>query len=156
MCAGSSAVVHRSRTAGRLPAHASSCGLVLLAHAPRHVREAYLRGPLAAFTEHTTTDPTILRRMLQTAQFDVPEQLLSIFEPERDGMLGVRHWNQKYEGTIAATAELSSLRVPLRILDRTSTWLDAPQYAQQRAAHPLLVLRYASPMMAKSLQEATF
>ena len=61
-----SAVVHRSRTAGRLPAHASSCGLVLLAHAPRHVREAYLRGPLAAFTEHTTTDPTILRRMLQT------------------------------------------------------------------------------------------
>lgn len=60
------AVINRSRTAGRLPAHASSCGLVLLAHAPRHVREAYLRGALAAFTERTTTDPTVLRRMLQT------------------------------------------------------------------------------------------
>ena len=38
------AVIHRSKTAGRLPAHASSCGLVLLAYAPKHVREAYLRG----------------------------------------------------------------------------------------------------------------
>ncbi|MCD1287387.1 MULTISPECIES: IclR family transcriptional regulator [unclassified Brevibacterium] len=61
-----SAVIHRSKTAGRLPAHASSCGLVLLAHAPKHVREAYLRGPLAAITERTTTDPTELRRMLAT------------------------------------------------------------------------------------------
>lgn len=60
------AVVHRSKTAGRLPAHASSCGLVLLAHAPKHVREAYLRGPLTAFTPNTTTDPVRLRRMLGT------------------------------------------------------------------------------------------
>ncbi|AZT96258.1 IclR family transcriptional regulator [Brevibacterium aurantiacum] len=60
------AVIHRSKTAGRLPAHASSCGLVLLAHAPKHVREAYLRGPLAAITEKTTTDPAVLRTMLTT------------------------------------------------------------------------------------------
>lgn len=60
------AVIHRSKTAGRLPAHASSCGLVLLAHAPSHVREAYLRGDLTAFTPNTTTDPAQLRRMLST------------------------------------------------------------------------------------------
>ena len=58
------AVIHRSKTAGRLPAHASSCGLVLLAYAPKHQREAYLRGPLAAITEKTTTDPASLRTML--------------------------------------------------------------------------------------------
>lgn len=58
------AVIHRSRTAGRLPAHASSCGLVLLAHSPKHVREAYLRGKLTAFTHNTTTDPAVLRKML--------------------------------------------------------------------------------------------
>ena len=57
------AVIHRSKTAGRLPAHASSCGLVLLAYAPKHVREAYLRGPLSAITEKTTTDPAALRKM---------------------------------------------------------------------------------------------
>src|SRR5699024_5539784 len=60
------AVVHRSKTAGRLPAHASSCGLVLLAYAPKHVREAYLRGPLNALTERTTTEPAALRTMLST------------------------------------------------------------------------------------------
>ncbi|RBP62770.1 IclR family transcriptional regulator [Brevibacterium sanguinis] len=60
------AVIHRSKVAGRLPAHASSCGLVLLAHAPKHVREGYLRGDLASLTPNTTTDPARLRRMLAT------------------------------------------------------------------------------------------
>ena len=36
-------VVNEARVAGRLPAHVSSSGMVLLAFSPRHVQESYLR-----------------------------------------------------------------------------------------------------------------
>ena len=40
------AVVNYTRIAGRLPLHASSSGLVLLAHAPRDLQESVLAGPV--------------------------------------------------------------------------------------------------------------
>ncbi|MGN8554142.1 UNVERIFIED_CONTAM: IclR family transcriptional regulator [Microbacterium sp. SLM126] len=53
-----------TRIAGRLPLHASSSGLVLLAHAPAALRERVLAGPLRALAPETVTDPALLRRLL--------------------------------------------------------------------------------------------
>jgi len=53
-----------TRIAGRLPLHASSSGLVLLAHAPAALRERVLAGPLRALSPETVTDAARLRRLL--------------------------------------------------------------------------------------------
>lgn len=53
-----------TRIAGRLPLHASSSGLVLLAHADPAVRERVLAGPLRALSRETVTDPAALRGIL--------------------------------------------------------------------------------------------
>lgn len=53
-----------TRVAGRLPLHASSSGLVLLAFAPPAVREAVLAQPLRPVGPRTITDTTTLRRVL--------------------------------------------------------------------------------------------
>ncbi|RUA27212.1 MAG: IclR family transcriptional regulator, partial [Actinobacteria bacterium] len=45
-----------TRIAGRLPLHASSSGLLLLAYAPSPVRERVLAGPLRAVARETVTD----------------------------------------------------------------------------------------------------
>ena len=58
------AVINYSRVAGRLPLHASSSGLVLLANAPGDLRERVLSGPLPAYTDKTITHPARLRRVL--------------------------------------------------------------------------------------------
>ena len=58
------AVVNYSRVAGRLPAHASSSGLVLLAHAASDARERALSSRLDRFTGATITEPAALRRAL--------------------------------------------------------------------------------------------
>ncbi|MFB7892248.1 IclR family transcriptional regulator [Microbacterium sp. NPDC056044] len=53
-----------TRIAGRLPLHASSSGLVLLAHAPSALRERVLAGPLRALAPETVTDAARLRRLI--------------------------------------------------------------------------------------------
>ena len=53
-----------ARVAGRLPLHASSSGLVLLAAAPADVVERVLAAPLARLAPETITDPEVLRRKL--------------------------------------------------------------------------------------------
>lgn len=58
------AVINLTRIAGRLPLHASSSGLVLLAHAPAALQEEVLSCPLESFTPSTITDPTRLRSLL--------------------------------------------------------------------------------------------
>ncbi|MFD0687793.1 IclR family transcriptional regulator [Actinomadura fibrosa] len=58
------AVVNITRIAGRLPLHASSAGLVLLAHGSAEVRERIARGPLPALTPHTIADERALRAEL--------------------------------------------------------------------------------------------
>jgi DNA-binding IclR family transcriptional regulator len=50
--------------AGRLPLHASSSGLVLLAHADRALRERVLGAPLAPVGPETVTDVRTLRAIL--------------------------------------------------------------------------------------------
>lgn len=53
-----------TRIAGRLPLHASSSGLVLLAHAAPGVRERVLTTPLRAVSKETVTDAATLRTLL--------------------------------------------------------------------------------------------
>lgn len=53
-----------TRIAGRLPLHASSSGLVLLAYADRDLQERILDGPLLPVTKETITDAAALRRKL--------------------------------------------------------------------------------------------
>lgn len=49
----------------RLPLHASSPGLILLAFGPPQVWRALARQPLRRFTSRTITDPTTLRRVIE-------------------------------------------------------------------------------------------
>ena len=60
------AVVNYTRIAGRLSLHASSAGLVLLAHAEPDLQEQVLAAPLKAYTPATPTDEGQLRRILAT------------------------------------------------------------------------------------------
>ncbi|WP_017589325.1 IclR family transcriptional regulator [Nocardiopsis ganjiahuensis] len=56
--------------AGRLPVHATSTGLVLLAHSPPELQERVLGGELREHTRHTVTDPVRLRRLLAAVRRD--------------------------------------------------------------------------------------
>lgn len=58
------AVINYTRVAGRLPLHASSSGLVLLAHGPAALKEQVLTGELTAFTAATPAAPARLRALL--------------------------------------------------------------------------------------------
>lgn len=58
------AVVNYTRVAGRLPLHASSSGLVLLAHADAALQDKVLEGPLRTFTPATISTPRALRATL--------------------------------------------------------------------------------------------
>jgi len=55
------AVVNYTRVAGRLPLHASSAGLLLLAFAPPAQQERILAGPLEVFTGRTISSPAQLK-----------------------------------------------------------------------------------------------
>lgn len=58
------AVSNIARIAGRLPLHASSSGLVLLAFADQEMRRRVLAGPLPAVSPETITDPAELEALL--------------------------------------------------------------------------------------------
>ncbi|WAL66000.1 IclR family transcriptional regulator [Amycolatopsis cynarae] len=59
-----------SRAGGRLAAHATGVGLVLLAHAPVEVQEKVLSRPLRRYTPRTITSPEELRRVLAAIRRD--------------------------------------------------------------------------------------
>ncbi|GGH49200.1 IclR family transcriptional regulator [Microbacterium album] len=59
------AVSNITRIAGRLPLHASSSGLVLLAFGDPDLRRRVLAAPLAAVTPDTPTDPAELTALLE-------------------------------------------------------------------------------------------
>ncbi|MCX3059447.1 IclR family transcriptional regulator [Streptomyces beihaiensis] len=68
--AGTGAVPVLTRVGGRFALTATGVGLVLLAHAPAHIQEQVLAGPLPRFTERTVTDPLTLSRMLGDVRHD--------------------------------------------------------------------------------------
>jgi DNA-binding IclR family transcriptional regulator len=53
-----------AKVGGRVPLHATSGGLVLLAHADPGLQESFLSATLRAYTPHTPTDPAQVRRTL--------------------------------------------------------------------------------------------
>ncbi|NED52768.1 IclR family transcriptional regulator, partial [Micromonospora aurantiaca] len=57
-------VINVTRIAGRLPLHASSSGLVLLAHAPSELVEDVLADRKVSYTEATVVDPRRLRALV--------------------------------------------------------------------------------------------
>lgn len=59
-----------TRIAGRLPLHASSSGLVLLAFSPAELRERVLRRPLRPVSRDTVTDPKRLAAILADIRRD--------------------------------------------------------------------------------------
>lgn len=87
------AVGNIAQVAGRLPLHASSSGLVLLAHAPAPVVARVLAGSLPALAGGTITDPAALRRKLAevrrlgyaAAPGSVEEVATGVAVPVRDG-----------------------------------------------------------------------
>lgn len=68
--------------AGILPFHATSSGLVVLAHLAPSVREAILARPLAAITPRTTTDPATLRSRLEQIRAAGHAESAGGFEPD--------------------------------------------------------------------------
>lgn len=62
------AVVNTTVVGGRLPLHASSSGIILLAHATTDVQEKYLASNLQRFTEATPHVPASLRTALASAK----------------------------------------------------------------------------------------
>lgn len=62
-------VVNITRTASRLPIHACSSGLVLLAHATADVQERVLAADLRPLTPLTVTEPAELRRHLAETRY---------------------------------------------------------------------------------------
>lgn len=87
------AVINYTRIAGRLPLHASSSGVVLLAHGPRELQEQALTQPLERFTPHTVTDPARLRGLLADVRRQgaavlpghLHEEATGVAVPVRDG-----------------------------------------------------------------------
>ncbi|WP_406072258.1 IclR family transcriptional regulator [Streptomyces sp. NBC_01020] len=58
------ALINYTRIAGRLPLHASSSGLVLLAHGPATLKDRVLAGEMTAYTVATPAAPARLRALL--------------------------------------------------------------------------------------------
>ena len=67
---GRQAVNVVSRVGGRLAAHATGVGLVLLANAPADVQEEVLAGPLKRYTDRTIASAEQLRRVLADVRRD--------------------------------------------------------------------------------------
>ncbi|SOE02604.1 IclR family transcriptional regulator [Blastococcus haudaquaticus] len=88
------AVVNYSRIAGRLPAHISSSGHVLLAYGPRERLERVLAAPLDGYTAHTITSADDLRSALAKVRSQgfamcpghVHEDAAGIAVPVRNGL----------------------------------------------------------------------
>ncbi|MFH8251152.1 IclR family transcriptional regulator [Microbacterium sp. B2969] len=97
--------------AGRLPLHASSSGLVLLAYADPELQDRVLMGPLPALGPETATDASTLRRTLA--------------EVRRQGFVVAR-------GTVAAVS--TGVAVPVR--DENGAVIAALSVALPRDAAP--------------------
>jgi DNA-binding IclR family transcriptional regulator len=88
------AVLNYTRVAGRLPFHATSAGIVLLAHGPDELVARVLGGPLTAFTPHTMTSPRHVQAQIAAARREgfallrghYHEGVTGVTVPVRDGM----------------------------------------------------------------------
>ena len=80
------AVINYTRVAGRMPLHASSSGLVLLAYAPPAQQERILARPLEVFTEKTISTPSQLRSALAEVRRQGYALLAGHLHPDATGI----------------------------------------------------------------------
>jgi DNA-binding IclR family transcriptional regulator len=106
--AGSRTQPTRHSPGGYLPLHCTGVGKVLLAHAPRDLREEVLRAP-ARYTAWTVTDPAVLRRRLEAIV--VSGQALSTQE-HHEGVWSVAMPVTGPSGVVAALGVLAPLTAP--------------------------------------------
>ncbi|QCB97509.1 IclR family transcriptional regulator [Arthrobacter sp. PAMC25564] len=79
-------IVDITKIAGRLPLHATSSGLLLLAHSPAAYQETFLARPLAKYTATTLTDPAELRRHLAEIRQRGFAVMPGVIVPESSGI----------------------------------------------------------------------
>ncbi|MFF2345157.1 IclR family transcriptional regulator [Pseudarthrobacter sp. NPDC058119] len=79
-------VVDISKIAGRLPLHATSSGLVLLAHSPAAYQDKILARPLYKYTDTTLTEPMVLRRHLADIRHRGFAAMPGVIVPETTGI----------------------------------------------------------------------
>lgn len=101
----------RDWTGESVDAHVVSAGLVLLSHAADDVREAYLARPLEAWTEHSVTDPAMIRQRLDDAR---RAGFAWVFEEMSDGLNSVSApvFNPAGTAIAAVSAHGPSYRFP--------------------------------------------
>ena len=75
-----------SKIAGRLPLHATSSGLILLAHSPAAYQDKILARPLTKYTDTTLTEPAVLRRHLADIRQRGFAAMPGIIVPETTGI----------------------------------------------------------------------
>ena len=80
------AVVNATLIGGRIPLHASSSGLVLLAHADPALIDEVGSGELRSYTEHTIRTPAQLRAVLQRIRDDGYAVAEEYIRPESRGI----------------------------------------------------------------------
>lgn len=125
------AVSNITRVAGRLPLHASSSGLVLLAHADPGLRERVLAGRLRTVAPNTITNPTVLRRVLDDIR--------------RNGFVVA-------PGSIEAVA--TGVAVPIRDRGSVVAALSAVQPVRAPAEPTIQTLREAAGRVEQKLRES--
>jgi DNA-binding IclR family transcriptional regulator len=81
-----STIVDISKIAGRLPLHATSSGLILLANSPAAYQDAILGRPLRRYTKDTLTDPAVLRRHLAEIRQRGFAAMHGVIVPETTGI----------------------------------------------------------------------
>ncbi|MDR6416996.1 IclR family transcriptional regulator [Pseudarthrobacter sulfonivorans] len=80
------AVINYTRVAGRLPLHASSSGLLLLAYAPPAQQERIMARPLEVFTEKTISTSSQLRSALAEVRRQGYALLAGHLHPDATGV----------------------------------------------------------------------
>lgn len=82
----SASIVNITKVAGRLPLHATSSGMVLLAHSAPAYQDLILSRPLKKFTSTTITDPGELRANLAAIRQRGFAAMPGVIVPESSGI----------------------------------------------------------------------
>jgi len=112
--AGSRSIVTVSWVGRRTPLHSTSNGKVMLAWADERDRERVIRGPLESYTEHTVTDPDVLRAELESIRRRGYAQTVEELE---DGLNAVAAPVRQADGRVIAALGVSGPAFRMHAVD---------------------------------------
>jgi DNA-binding IclR family transcriptional regulator len=112
------AVIDCTRSVGRLPLHASSSGLVLLAFGGRDLQERVLAGPLRRYSASTLTEAAALRAALAEVRRQGYASLPEHVHEEALGVAVPIQLPAQRDGRSTAVAALAAI-VPVDFVART-------------------------------------